>query len=93
MQDSGQVHNAVRPKIICILSIELGSVKEIAMVVENLGNTSHTNKCFLSGIARITSPLLSGNLYIFFGRHKGIYKVYFLIQARPSPPPHTGNAR
>ena len=32
-------------------------------------------------------PLLSGNLYIFFGRHKGIYKVYFLIRARPSPPP------
>ena len=31
-------------------------------------------------------PLLSGNLYIFFGRHKGIYKVYFLIRARPSPP-------
>ena len=27
-------------------------------------------------------PLLSGNLYIFFGRHKGIYKVYFLIRAR-----------
>ena len=40
------------------------------------------------------SPLLSGNLYIFFGRHKGIYKVYFLIRARPSPsPPHSGNAR
>ena len=39
-------------------------------------------------------PLLSGNLYIFFGRHKGIYKVYFLIRARPSPlPPHSGNAR
>ena len=38
-------------------------------------------------------PLLSGNLYIFFSRHKGIYKVYFLIRARPSPPPHSGNAR
>ena len=56
-----------------------------------LGNTSF-NKCFLSGIAQITSPtpptppLLSGNLYIFFSRHKGIYKVYFLIQAWPSPP-------
>ena len=36
------------------------------------------------------SPLLSGNLYIFFGRHKGIYKVYFLIRARPSPPPSFG---
>ena len=70
IQDSGQVHNAVRPKIICILSIELGSVKEIAMVVENLGNTSHKNKCFLSGIAQITPPPLSGNLYIFFGRQK-----------------------
>ena len=35
-------------------------------------------------------PLLSGNLYIFFGRHKGIYKVYFLIRARPSPPPSFG---
>ena len=32
-------------------------------------------------------PLLSGNLYICFGRHKGIYKVYFLIRARPSRPP------
>ena len=38
-------------------------------------------------------PLLSGDLYIFFGRQKGIYKVYFLIRARPSPPPHPGNAR
>ena len=54
-----------------------------------LGNTSCKKECFLSGIAQITSlppPLLSGNLYIFFGRHKGIYKVYFLIRARPSPP-------
>ena len=32
------------------------------------------------------TPLLWGNLYIFFGRHKGIYKVYFLIRAKPSPP-------
>ena len=38
-------------------------------------------------------PLLLGNLYIFFGRQKGIYKVYFSIQARASPPPHSGNAR
>ena len=38
-------------------------------------------------------PPLSGNLYIFFGRQKGIYKVYFLIRARASPPPHLGNAQ
>ena len=62
-----------------------------------LGNTSFKKEWFLSGIAQIISfpppPLLSGNLYIFFGRQKGIYKVYFLIRARPSPPPHSGNAR
>ena len=38
----------------------------------SLGNTSLKKECFLSGIAQITSPppLISGNLYIFFGRQK-----------------------
>ena len=66
------------------------SVEQFCTTCQNwskdLGKTSFKNKCFLSGIAQITPPLLSGNLYIFFGRHKGIYKVYFLIRARPSPP-------
>ena len=30
---------------------------------------------------------------IFFGRQKGIFKVYFLNQAKASPPPHSGTAR
>ena len=46
--------------------------------------TPHVEKkCFLSGIAQIPPPLplppISGKLNNFFGRHKGIYKVYFLI--------------
>ena len=35
-------------------------------------------------------PPISGNLYIFFGRQKWIYIVYFLIRARSSPPPSFG---
>ena len=56
-----------------------------------LGKTSAKKNRFLSGIAQITCPPPnSGNLYNFFGRQKGIYKVYFLIRARASPPPSFG---
>ena len=61
-----------------------------------LGNTSWKKNVFFRALPELPlppPPLLSGNLYIFFGRQKGIYKVYFLIRARPSPPPHSGNAR
>ena len=64
----------------------------------NLGNTSWKKRMFSFGhcpnyLSPPPPPPNSGNLYIFFGRQKGIYKVYFLIRARPSPPPHSGNAR
>ena len=67
----------------------------VPSAIEILGNTSFKKECFLLGIAQITSPPppISGNLYIFFGRQKWIYKVYFLIRAGSSPPPHSGNAR
>ena len=38
-------------------------------------------------------PLLSGNLYIFFGRQKLIYILCFFNSGRGLPPPHSGNAR
>ena len=43
-----------------------------------LGKPSCKKKCFLSGIARITSPPppLSGNLYIFFRTSKTTFCVY-----------------
>ena len=44
------------------------------------GKTSHKNKCFLSRIARITPPPLSGNLYLFFGRQKRRFPRITLLE-------------
>ena len=53
-----------------------------------LGNTSIKKNVFFRALPELPlsppPPPLSGNLYIFFGRQKGIYKVYFLIRARAS---------
>ena len=58
-------------------------------LIETKGTPPEKKNVFFRALPELPfppPPLLSGNLYIFFGCHKGIYKVYFLIRARPPPP-------